>query len=199
MTISRILMLVLATVLVVLWSVFALKYEETYAAYVEAINPEEYRYPELFCVGFAIMAFLKMDTKSNKARKRIKEISEVQGQKYAEYYYYIINGAKWTYGFTILVFFVVLAALANSGVALLFGVVLAVLLMIYMEETMNDKLAERRDELLADMPQMLSKLTLLVNSGMIGIRTTIESVPFLFTKKLKLSNVRDNSPPVYFL
>lgn len=39
--------------------------------------------------------------------------------------------------------------------------------MWYLEESMNDQLNERRDELLADMPQMLSKLTLLVNSGMI--------------------------------
>ena len=32
---------------------------------------------------------------------------------------------------------------------------------------LNDKLEEKREELLADMPQMLSKLTLLVNSGMV--------------------------------
>ena len=177
MTISRIVILILATILVVLWSVLALKYETTYAPYIEAINPEEYRYPELFCIGFAIMAFLKIDTKSQKARKRIKEISEVQGQRYAEYYYYITNGAKWSYGFTALVFFVLLAALANSGLALLFGVALAGLLMVYIEELVNDKLTERRDEILADMPQMLSKLTLLVNSGMV-LREAWEKVAY---------------------
>ena len=166
MTFSRLGLLVFATVLVSLWVVLAIKYENVYEAYVEAINQEEYRYPELFCIGFAIMNFLKISTKSKKARMRIKEISEIQGQKYAEYYYYIINGAKWTYGFTLLVFFSLLAALGDSGIALVLGIALAVLIMVYLEELMNDKLTERRDEILSDMPQMLSKLTLLVNSGM---------------------------------
>ena len=166
MTIGRLGLLILATVLVVLWIVLVLKYENVYATYVDAINPEEYRYPELFCIGFAIMHFFKITTKSKKARIRIKEISEVQGQKYAEYYYYIINGARWTYGFTLLVLFTLLAALGNSVIALLLGIALAVLIMVYLEELMNDKLTERRDEILSDMPQMLSKLTLLVNSGM---------------------------------
>lgn len=39
--------------------------------------------------------------------------------------------------------------------------------MWYVEELMNDKLEAKRDELLADLPQMLSKMTLLVNSGMV--------------------------------
>lgn len=167
MTTGRIFLLAAATLSVAIWIVLALKYAETYESVTASIDAEKYRYPELFCIGFAIMNFLKINTKSKKARKRIKEISEVQGKKFSEYYYYIINGAKWTYGFTIFVLFAVLGALGNSAAALFFGLVLAALLMWYLEEVMNDQLNERRDELLADMPQMLSKLTLLVNSGMI--------------------------------
>lgn len=185
MAIGRILLLCVATIMVILWIVLALKYESDYAAYVDAINPEEYRYPELFCIGFAIMAVLKISTKSKKARKRIKEISEIQGQKYAEYYYYIINGAKWTYGFTLLVLFALLAALGNSAIALLFGVLLAILIMVYVEELMNDRLTERRDEILADMPQMLSKLTLLVNSGLV-LREAWKKVAYGGTRTLYL-------------
>ena len=113
------------------------------------------------------MRFLKIDTSGKQARKRIKEIAEVQGKRYAEYYYYIINGAKWTYGLTVLVLFALLGAMGNSGIALFFGLVLSILLMWYVDETMNDQLEQRRDDLLTDLPQMLSKLTLLVNSGMV--------------------------------
>lgn len=167
MTVGRIVLLLIATVLTVLWIILAIKYADEYEPVTATIDPEKYRYPELFCIGFAIMNFLHITTKSKSAVKRIKEISEIQGKQYAEYYYYVINGAKWTYGFTILVLFVLLGALGNSGLALLFGIIVAVLIMWYMEEVMNDQLNERRDELLSDMPQMLSKLTLLVNSGMI--------------------------------
>lgn len=167
MTLGRIVLLLAATVLTLLWIVLAVKYTDDYAALTAAIDPEKYRYPELFCIGFAIMNFLHITTKGKSARKRIREISEIQGKKYAEYYYYVINGAKWTYGFTVLVLFSLLGALGNSGLALFFGIILAGMFMWYLEETLNDKLNERRDELLSDMPQMLSKLTLLVNSGMI--------------------------------
>lgn len=163
---SRIILLVIATILTGIWGILALKYDTAYAQITASINPKEYRYPDLFCIGFALMNLLHIDTKSKKARARIKEIAEVQGKKYAEYYYYIINGAKWTYGLTVLVLFVILGAMAGSAQALLFGAVLSGLLMWYVDEQMNDKLEERRDEMLTDMPQMLSKLTLLVNSGM---------------------------------
>ena len=163
---GRIAMLVLATVLVLAWSMLAIRYEDTYKALVQSIDSNQYKYPELFCIGLALMKFLGIDSKSKKARKRIKEIAEVQGKQYAEYHFYVINAAKWTYGFTVLVFLVLIGALGNSLMAAFLGIVLAGLVMWYVEELLNDKLQERRDELLSDMPQMLSKLTLLVNAGM---------------------------------
>jgi len=177
MTTARIVLLMTATLFAAVWSFLAVRYADTYSEITDSVDPEKYRYPELFCIGFAIMKLLRISTKSEKARKRIREISEVQGKKYAEYYYYVINGAKLTYGFTALTFFAILGAMADSGAALLLGVILSGMLMWYMEELMNDKLEERRDELLSDLPQMLSKLTLLVNSGMI-IREAWEKVAY---------------------
>ena len=110
MSAGRIILLVVATIAVAIWCVLAIKYEQTYAEITESIDETKYRYPELFCIGFAIMRFLKIDTSGKQARKRIKEIAEVQGKRYAEYYYYIINGAKWTYGLTVLVLFALLGS-----------------------------------------------------------------------------------------
>lgn len=164
---TRFFLLILATTVTLLWIIFSAKYEKEFRAVIDSIDDTAYRFSELFFAGFGIMKLLHIDTKSEKARKRIKEISEVQGKKYAEYYYYVIQGAKWTYGFAALTFFCILGAMANSAMALLLGAVLAGLLMWYVEERMNDRLEERREQLIADLPQMLSKLTLLVNSGMI--------------------------------
>lgn len=167
MDVTRLFLLITATVLAALWMWLAVKYDSEFKVLTESIDPKTYRYPELFCVGFGIMKILHIDTKSKRARKRIKEISEVQGKRYAEYYFMVINGAKWTYGATVVVLMALLGALGNSPMAAAFGVVLAGLLMWYVEELMNDKLEEKREELLADLPQMLSKMTLLVNSGMV--------------------------------
>lgn len=162
----QLILLILATGMTAAWILFAKKYEASYAQIVSSIDPEQYKYPELFTVGFALMEILRINSRSKKGRRRVKEIAEVQGRQYAEYYFYVINAEKWTYGFTVLVLFFILGAMANEPLAVLFGVVMAFLVMWYIEELLNDKLEARRDELLADLPQVLSKLTLLVNSGM---------------------------------
>lgn len=164
---GRLFTLILATVLVLAWILLATKYEATYASFIQAIDPKQYKYPELFCIGFALMEFLKIDSKSKRGREKIRDIAEVKGKRYAEYYFYVIYAEKLTYGLTVLVMFSLLGALSGELVAVLLGAVLSFLAMWYVEELLKDKLEERRDELLADMPQMLSKLTLLVNSGMV--------------------------------
>ena len=40
-------------------------------------------------------------------------------------------------------------------------------LILYLDLTLRDKLTARRQEIILDLPQVLSKLTLLVNSGMV--------------------------------
>ena len=87
-------------------------------------------------------------------------MSEVYGKKYAEYYYYISVGGKITYVVTVLPVIFLLALLANNPIALFFGAVL-------MNESFKDKLTARREEILSQFPQVLSKMTLLVNSGML--------------------------------
>ncbi|MEI3472729.1 MAG: type II secretion system F family protein [Blautia faecis] len=113
------------------------------------------------------MKLFHFNTRSKKARQKIKEISEIKGKKYAEFYYYIMQGAKITYGYTILIVMILLASVAGSVEALLLGVVLAVLLVLYVDFSLKDKLDARRQEILMDLPQALSKLTLLINSGMV--------------------------------
>lgn len=164
---GRLFALIVATVLVFIWIMLATRYESTYASIIQTIDPKQYRYPELFCVGFALMGLLKIDAKSRRARQKIKDIAEVKGKRYAEYYFYVITAEKLTYGFTVLVLFALLGALGGEPAAVFLGTFLAFLSMWYVEELLKDKLEERRDELLADMPQMLSKMTLLVNSGMV--------------------------------
>lgn len=91
-----------------------------------------------------------------------------QGKKYAEYYYYILQGSQDHICIycvpCILCFFPVLA---GSVEAALLGVIFSVLVVMYIDLSLQDKLTARRQEILMDLPQVLSKLTLLVNSGMV--------------------------------
>ncbi len=163
----QLVMLVPATAAVLFWLVIALRYEEKFEEVTSSINRDDYYLCELFYIGFQVMEIIHFNIKSDAARKKVKLMSEVYGKKYAEYYYYVSVGGKITYVITVLPVIFLLALLANNPLALFFGVVIAAIFIWYMNESFKDKLTERREEILADFPQVLSKMTLLVNSGML--------------------------------
>lgn len=163
----RWLLLIFATALSFAWIFFAVAGGKKYRGYTDSKFAQEFQLSQLFCVGFFVMEVFHISTKSRNAQIRIKEIAEIRGKKYAEYYYYILVGAKITYIFTILVFVLLLAVLADSIELFLLGLVIGGLAAAYLDLSLQDKLTARRQELVLDLPQVLSKLTLLVNSGMV--------------------------------
>lgn len=167
MGIFQLILLTVSTPLALIWLFLAAANGKKYKEYTESAFAKEFQMSDLFCVGFSVMEILHINTKSRSAQMKIKEIAEIKGKRYAEYYYFILLGAKTTYIFTMVVFVCLLAVLADSVEALLFGILLGGLAIVYLDLTLQDKLTARRKELVLDLPQVLSKLTLLVNSGMV--------------------------------
>lgn len=160
-------MLVPVTVLAVGWIMLALKYEDKFKEITSTIDSGEYFMCELFYIGFQTMEMIHYNMKSERARRKIKMMAEVYGRKYAEYHYYVLIGGQITYMLTAVTVILLIALLANEPMAVLFGIVLAGLFVWYLNESFKDKLTARREKILSDFPQVLSKLTLLVNSGML--------------------------------
>lgn len=159
--------LLVSTLFTGFWLLLHFKYNNKFADVISSISEEEYRLPQLFYIGFGFLEMVNYDFYSEKARKKIKEISEVRGQQYAKYYYYVMLGAKCTYFLTVLPIALLIGCLSREIIIVLIAVVGSVMLVWYMDELMKDKLTERREELMRDFPKVLSKMTLLVNSGMI--------------------------------
>lgn len=160
-------MMVLATPLTILWLVLYKRYVHGFDSYLAGLSPEEYKAPELFFIGMGFIHMFHYNLRTKKARIRIKEISEIKGKKYAEYYYFIIKGATFTYILTLLPFVFLSGALTGQPMILVIGLCMSLLLVRYLEKDINDRLEERREELVLDLPQMLSKMALLINSGMV--------------------------------
>ncbi|MDO5346696.1 MAG: type II secretion system F family protein [Lachnospiraceae bacterium] len=159
--------MICATPMVIFWVFLYIKYHSAFNAYIDNLSPKEYKMPELFFIGMGFMHATKYNLHSRKGRARIKEISEIKGQKFAEYYYYVIKAATFTYILTLIPLALILGAMSDNAMMLLIGICLAVLLIRYLEKDTNDKLEERREELMLDLPQVLSKMALLINSGMV--------------------------------
>lgn len=154
------------TVLAIFWMILYLKYRRAFSQIVDSISAEDYFMADLFFVGFGLMGLVhyKMDTKGS--RKKIREVGEVYGAKYAQYHLYVLRGGQFTYGITFFTFMLLLTGILGKMEFVLVGILLSGLMVYYLEENLNSKIRERREELLLDLPNVLSKLTLLVNSGM---------------------------------
>lgn len=158
---------IIAAVMALTWIYMERRYGHRYDQIIDTIDRSTYRMPEIFFVGFRIMEIIGYDVKSEANRKKVKNMAEIYGKKYAEYYLYVMTGAQISYAVTILPIGILLSVIANEPAALVFGIALAALAVVYLSEEFKDKLNERRSELLMQFPQVLSKMTLLVNSGMV--------------------------------
>ena len=163
----QLILLALATPFTLIWIYLAITGGKKYQKYTDSSFAKEFQMSELLCVGFSVMRILHISTKTRAAQAKIREIAEIKGKKYAEYYYYMRLGAKTTYTYTIVIVVMLLSAMSNNKGLLFMGLIVGGLLILYLDLALFDKLTARRQEILLDLPQVLSKLTLLVNSGMV--------------------------------
>ena len=163
----QLILLALATPFTLIWIYLAITGGKKYQKYTDSSFAKEFQMSELLCVGFSVMRILHISTKTRAAQAKIREVAEIKGKKYAEYYYYMLLGAKTTYTYTIVIVVMLLSAMSNNKGLLFMGLIVGGLLILYLDLALFDKLTARRQEILLDLPQVLSKLTLLVNSGMV--------------------------------
>ena len=163
----QLILLALATPFTLIWIYLAITGGKKYQKYTDSSFAKEFQMSELLCVGFSVMRILHISTKTRAAQAKIREVAEIKGKKYAEYYYYMLLGAKTTYTYTIVIVVMLLSAMSKNKGLLFMGLIVGGLLILYLDLALFDKLTARRQEILLDLPQVLSKLTLLVNSGMV--------------------------------
>ena len=163
----QLILLALASPFTLIWIYLAITGGKKYQKYTDSSFAKEFQMSELLCVGFSVMRILHISTKTRAAQAKIREVAEIKGKKYAEYYYYMLLGAKTTYTYTIVIVVMLLSAMSNNKGLLFMGLIVGGLLILYLDLALFDKLTARRQEILLDLPQVLSKLTLLVNSGMV--------------------------------
>lgn len=155
------------TVLTIFWVFLYIRYHNQFDEVQMAIDGKQFFMPELFFIGFGVIDLFKINLKTTAGRKKEKKLSEIYGQKYAPFYHYCIMGAQITYLLTLLPIGlyvgVIVADLTFTGLA----VVMTIVIVLYLDMQVNQEVEKRRDEILADYPDMLAKLTLLVNAGMV--------------------------------
>lgn len=171
-----IVMFIIGGILLLVWLYFFLigrKEEE----FFEFLDEETYPFKEIYFVGYAIMNQIDYSYKSKSDRKLRKELSILFDDKYADYYVRVTYAQKVTLGFTILQLAVPVYALADDILAAMVVVLFAGVAYYYYGTNVSDRIKKRSEELLGDFSNVVSKLALLTNAGMI-IREAWEEVAY---------------------
>lgn len=163
-------------VILLVWLVFFFRGLK-YASLFDSLDENEYPFKEIYFVGYAIMETIGYKYKSKGDRKLRREISVLYGSKYSEYYLRVIYAQKVTLSFTLLCMAVPLYGFAEDIMASAVIVMFAGLAFYYFGTLTAEKIVKRSEEMLIDFSNVVSKLALLTNAGMI-MREAWEDVAF---------------------
>lgn len=176
LTVTDYVVFVTGAVLLLIWMLFfvlGLKHAHLF----DVLDEKEYPFKEIYFVGYAMLNVFHYKYKSKHDRKLRKEVGVLYGEKYADYYIRVIHSQGLTLAFTILMLAVPLYGLADSFVVMIVIVVFAFTAFYYYETLTVNKITKRSEEMLSDFADVVSKLALLTNAGMI-MREAWEEVAY---------------------
>lgn len=158
-------------VFLLIYAFLFLLYFKKYADMVEAADSKIFSLKEFYFLGFGVIEIWekisrKRISRSPKATVHLKELIEVFGRDNAEFYFYVEKSAM----ISMLILFLPLGFMAGciSGmyVGLLFGILIAILLVNTVRSHIKEMIKAKKEEIVVEFPQMVSKMTLLINAGM---------------------------------
>lgn len=154
-------------VLLAAWLLFyfkGLKYAEIF----DPLEEKEYPLKEIYSLGYAMLETFHYRYKSKADRKTRKNLSIIFGEKYTEYYLRVVYAQKITLAFTLLVLTPALYGFADGDPAIILVMLMFSWAAYYYFATLSaEKIKKRSKEMLSDFSDVVSKLALLTNAGMI--------------------------------
>ena len=153
-------------VFAVIWTILLLSGSVRYRNWVKALPRKEYILKDIFPVGLAFLALIKYSYTSVMDRKRISDAKIIWGEKYGEFFYRVNMAEKFTYVLTLLMLTPLLGVISDPFM-MVFGVAAAVIGYLYADRKITQIIAKREDDIERDFADMVSKMALLINAGMI--------------------------------
>lgn len=151
----------------VLWFILLKTGDSKYGELIEPLDSKKYPLKSLYGVGFMILEIIHYSYGSNYDKKRMSQAKIVYGERFAEYYYRINMAEKVTYAFTCIVIAPILGPIFKNPAWILFGVFAAGMLFYYSDTKITDVIDDRELSITKDFSDMVSKMALLINAGMI--------------------------------
>ncbi len=134
----------------------------------EQLDDEDYPVKDLYFIGYELVGMLPLRFKSKKDRRLRKELAVLYGEKYADYYLRVVYAQQATMALTVLALAAPIYFFAGGDLVIFAAVAAgAAGAYYYYGTTTKEKIDKRSQEMLNQFSDVVSKLALLVNSGMI--------------------------------
>lgn len=165
----QLVLLILASILSVLFIVYLVK-GKNYTSWVEGLNDKEYFLKDIYVVGFALNDTNLFRLRGKLERDLKKNSKLVWDNIYYEYYANLAWAQFLSLGLLIMAGGLVCATLLGGEAAIMIVGITALFVMAAWNlclSKMKESVAKRRTECVLEFPNMVSKLSLLINSGMV--------------------------------
>jgi tight adherence protein C len=148
-----------------------------YAAIFEGLTEKEYPLREIYFVGYELLEKIHYQYRGKANLKLRKNVEVLYGPKYADYYLRVIHAQKVTLAFTLLILAFALYGIGNDITLLFVGFLLTYTAFYYYGMAASRKIEKRSREMMSDFSEVVSKLALMTNAGMI-LREAWEEIAY---------------------
>lgn len=131
------------------------------------LEEKDYPLKEIYGWGYAFLEMIHYGYKSKRDRKLRQQLEVLYGEKYSEYYVRVIHSQQVTFCALMFVASFAFYGLAADVAAFVVGLVFSGLSYYYYGTMTQKRILQRSDELIHDFSEVVSKLALLTNAGMI--------------------------------
>lgn len=174
--------LAIGSVLAAVYCLILLTSGKKYEQMVQPLIGSEYRLPELYTFGFALLGMFKKGPfkhsfSSKTELKRRKCISILKGDQYTDYYLQVEYAKRVSLVAPIVIASFFIVPFAEEVLTCPLMLIIAGALYAYIGREPQKKIDERAEIMLSQFPDIVSKLALLINAGMI-MRQAWEKVAF---------------------
>lgn len=166
LSLQDIIIMSIGCISLVMWLILFVKSGKN-NSFFENLTEKEYPLKELYSIGYLVMEIISYQYKSRFDRKLRTDLSILYEEKYVEYYLRVAYSQAVTYGLIVYLLGFILYGLSREVVILFVCIMLAGLAVYYYLTLAGKKIQKRSEELLNDFSEIVSKLALLINAGMI--------------------------------
>lgn len=189
MFLLMLLAVLVSTVFVIIWILFYLRAGNQYDELLESVDDKVFTMKSIYGIGlYAIEQYESKTgrklTESERSVQRIRELAEVYGRDNAELYFYIFRAAQVSLVLTFVPIGLMFGCVFQSLLGFVLGAAVAYAMIVGVQSSVTQAMQKKKAAVLSEFPNMVSKITLLVNAGMLVRRAWDEVANSNYEKDL---------------